>query len=270
MGRSSLGLPSVIFGSLDEREKQVRACSAFVLIAAIAICCTPAGALTLTGALTPAPAVVYDNPCPIHPGYACTTTAPDITHLPTGRNVEFETAFYQALPGEWDPTGWTLNWSTQAIDAVLNVTTYRAFAHGSGAPDAGAELRIQWTPTAEQSDLKWIQGLHTNRSRQGIADYTLDIYTFTANKPPLYPYQYTDHRFYDAPTRNCEVGQDIYWQGLLYLARVDRTNKIATIYEGLSWGFTIDCSAVPEPSSLIGLIVGSVCLLVRRTRRMAR
>jgi hypothetical protein len=84
----------------------------------------------------------------------------------------------------------------------------------------------------------------------------------------LYPYQYTDHRFYDAPTRNCEAGQDIYWQGMLYLTRIDRTNKIATIYEGLSWGFAIDCHAVPEPSSLVGLIVGSVCLLVRRTRRV--
>lgn len=238
-----------------------------VVIASV-LCGVPACALVIAGNTTPAPAQVTLVPCPTHAGFACTVSAPALAHLQNGRNAAFEAAWNTALPGEWNPDVWVLNWSTEAIDAVLNATTYRVFAHESGATDSGVELRIMWTPTAEQTDLRWIQALHTNRPRSGQA-YYLDIATYTAAKPPLYLYQYPDQRFYDKPTRNCEAGQSIFWNAYLYLARVDSLNKTATIYEGVQWGFGIDSVPVPEPSSLGAIAIGlfGALLTARRSRR---
>lgn len=241
----------------------MRACSALLAVAVAVCLCIPAYAFQITGTTTPAP--VDFAPCPVHPGCDCTDSASSLTYLPTGRNADFEAAWNAVLQGEWDPAGWTLSWSNDAIDAVLNATTYRAASHDSGAPDCGAELRIQWSPTSQQTDLRWIQALHTNRPRSGKPWY-LDIGTYTANRPPLYLYQYPDQHFYDYPTRNCEAGQDIFWEAYLYLARVDRTNKVATIYDGVQWGFDIECTAVPEPSGLIALIVGPALLVLRKLR----
>lgn len=226
-----------------------------------------APAFVLTGATTAVPAKIDYDPCPSHAGYACEVTALDLTYLPAGPNSDFETAWNSALVGEWDPAGWTLNWATQGIDAVMNASTYRAVGHESGGTDSGAELRIQWSPTSDQTDLRWIQALHTNRPRSG-KPYYLDIATYTATKPPLYMYQYTDQRFYDKPTRICEAGQSIFWEAFLYLARVDRANKTATIYDGVHWGFNIASTAVPEPSGLLATLAGPVLLAALRRRRL--
>lgn len=241
------------------------------LILAIVMCaCAPAQAFVLTGNITPSPAQASFDPCPAHAGYECTVTALDLEYLPAGRNDAFESAWNTTLPGEWNPAGWTLNWATDPIDATLTATTYRAFGHELGAPDSGAEIRIQWTPSQDQKDLKWIQALHSNRLRYGALDYMLDVYTFTASQPPLYPYQYTDQRFYDKPTRNCEAAEHIFWEAYLYLARVDRTNKVATIYDGVRWGFNIDSTAVSEPPGMAVVLVGPALLALRRTRTVNR
>ncbi len=237
-----------------------------LVVSSVMASCAPASAFVLTGFTTASPAQVICNPCPSHPGYGCAVTALNLTHLPTGRNAVFEAAWNTALPGEWNPAGWTLNWSTDSVDATLDATTYRAFGHESGAPDSGAEIRIEWTPSSQQTDFKWIQALHSNRLRYGSLDYMLDVYTFTASQPPLYPYQYPDQRFYDKPTRNCEAGQHIFWEAYLYLARIDRTSRTATIYDGVHWGFNIDSAAVTEPASLIVLMAGSALLALRRVR----
>jgi hypothetical protein len=235
-----------------------------LMLAILSVFCAPAHAFVLTGNVAPSPAHVTFDRCPIHSGYECAVTALDMEYLPTGRNAIFESAWNTTLPGEWNPAGWTLNWAATPVDATMNATTYRAFGHTSGAPDSGAEIRIQWTPSPEQSDLKWIQALRSNRLRYGSLDYMLDVYTFTASAPPLYPYQYTDQRFYDKPTRNCEAGEHILWEAYLYLARVDQANKVATIYDGVHWGFHIDSTAVPEPSGIVVVLVGPALLAWRR------
>jgi hypothetical protein len=250
------------------RETVIRRVSILAIAAAIWLC-APAHAFVLTGATTPDPAQVDFDSCPANPGYSCTVSALNLTYLPTGPNADFLAAWSTVLPGEWNPAGWTLDWSSDPIDATLNASTYRAVGHESGATDSGAELRIQWTPTSEQTDLRWIQALHTNRPRAGMP-YYLDIATYTASKPPVYMYQYTDQHFYDKPARICEAGQSIFWEASLYLARVDQTNKIATIFDGVHWGFEIDSVAVPEPSSLVVMIAGPICLALRRGRTANR
>lgn len=226
-------------------------------------------ALTLTGYTSPSVASVINTPCPEHPGHNCNATAHAATALASGQNLDFEQAWNTVLPGEWDPTGWTLQWAEDPLDAVLNITTYQAYNYGPGeSSSAGAEIRVEWTPSPGQEDLKWIQALHTNRSRHPGTDWCLDIYTFTANRPPVYPYAYSDRHFYDKPGRSCEADQPLFWDAYLYLATVDRTTKTATIYEGLYWGYTVDC-LVPEPSSLFVLACGAGCMLTALVRRRA-
>ena len=225
-----------------------------------------ASALTVTGLLSPDPLTVT---CPAHPGYSCTTTAYTAQVLPAGYNESFQRAWNTIRPGEWNPAGWTLNWSPDPLDITLDITTYRAFDLPLGTEPnpkhySGAEIRMAWTPAPDQTDLLWIQAMHDSlRIPQGLP-YLLDVGNYTKDKPPVYMYQYTDQHFYDAPHRWCVADQHVFWDSYLYLTRVDRTNKVCTVYEGVFWGFAVDCAPVPEPSSMVGLAFCLSCLLVTR------
>ncbi len=234
------------------------------------LACIAAGghALTLSGLVNPSPAVA-DAAWPSDPAYMCRTTAYDAAVLSAGPNSDFETAWNTELDREWDPTGWMLSWAADPLDAVLDITTYEAFNYGPdyGSSYTGAEIRIDWTPTAEQQNLLWIQALHTNLSRHPGTEWYLDVYTFTKDQPPLYPYQYADQRFYDMPKRWCVPGEHVFWDAYLYLATVDRANKSAVVYEGLSWGFSVDYVPVPEPAGLTILAAALLAATIRRRHR---
>ena len=211
-----------------------------------------ADALTLTGNLTANPSVVVRNPCSENPGFACTVNAEDIQLLSAGSNQEFYTAWSTPIPGLWEPEDWTLTWAANPLDAMLNVSTYEAFNYGPEDPEygslyAGAKLQIDWSPTPEQESLQWIQAIHTNRPRQVGPECYLDISNVAPNRPPVYPFSYADHHFYDNPSRICEPDEMVFWEAWLYLADVNRSANSVTIYEGVEWGFTVDCEPVPEP-----------------------
>ncbi|MGC8863556.1 MAG: PEP-CTERM sorting domain-containing protein [Armatimonadota bacterium] len=235
--------------------------------AALAVSCSPVGALNLTGLIMPNPAVAVNDPCPEHSGYRCVASARRAQLLSTGPNAAFTAAWNTVLPREWDPALWTLSWCTEPLGATLNLTTYRAFNYGPTDPEygsyyAGAEIRIEWTPETNQEDLRWIQAIHSNRPRYQTTDYYLDISTLRPpeDQPPVYPYSYADHHFYDKPSRWCEPDQHIFWEAYLYLARVDRKARSVVMYEGVLWGYTVDC-LVPEPASWVILFTGGgTCL----------
>ena len=218
-------------------------------------------AITVTGHISPDPAVAVVNPCPQHPGYACNSTAVDVGTLTAGLNADFLAAWNTTLVGEWDPTRWTMQFSDQPLNVTLDVETYRAFNRGP-VNEAGAEIRVMWTPSADQMDLKWVQAIHSNVGRHGPIEYYLDFYTW----PPVYPYSYADLHFYDAPYRSCKPDAHSFWTADLYLARVNPWTRTATIYEGLSWGYTIDCLPVPEPSSIAALCLGLLVLVLHSIR----
>jgi hypothetical protein len=239
----------------------------------LAVGCAPLCALTLTGLTTPPQPTATLDPCPEHPGRSCVATVHDAQLLSTGPNAALIAAWNTALPGIWNPSLWQLNWSATPLDTTLNITTYEAHNYPPGDPNygayyAGGEIRVEWTPTPDQSDLRWIQALHTNRPAGTASQNYLDCYI---NRPPLdmppaYMYSYADHHFYDKPGRWCEADQHIYWDAYLYLARIDRTAKSVTIYEGIQWGWTLDC-VVPEPGSIVVLLGGCGWVGVARFRR---
>jgi hypothetical protein len=223
-----------------------------------------ASAATLTGMVSPDPATAMYVNSPVDPGYTVTVTAFTAQPLQAGRNSAFEQAWNTLLPGEWDPTGWTLNWSTQTL-GTFDIATYDAYTMvADGRTSGGAEIRINWTPDADQTDLRWIQALY-DPSRSSSSPYRLDIIrTAYPNLPPLYPYQYADQHFYDKPYRWRVLNQSLDWEAYAYLVRIDRANKICTVYEGVYWGFSIDTVAVPEPSTIVGLALCFACLLAAR------
>lgn len=224
----------------------------------------PVAALTISGNLSPAVPVVVRDQCPDCPDLTYITTATNAEVLSTGYNSGFQTAWNTILPGEWDSTGWTLSFSDTPIQAELNIATYHAYDDNSSTGLGGAEINISWTPTAGQQNLKWIQAIHTNRPRHESSEWYLDVLRLRKELPPVYPYSYSDYHFYDKPGRYFEPGEYIYWNAYLYLANVDRNTKSVVVYEGLSWGFTINCVTVPEPSSILIIITGLTGIITRK------
>jgi len=238
-------------------------------VLALIPCC--ASAVTLTGHLDPTVASVFQQPCPTHPEHSCAYHATPVTAIPTGYNAAFQSAWDAALPGEWNPSAWTLIYSTSPVDAILNIETYSAYRNPTGNCYGGSEIRVMWNPTGSQTGLEWVQAIHTNQSRYHQTNYYLDIATYREDKPPVYPYSsYPDYRFYDKPGRYCVVDTDVFWDAYTYLAVVDSVGKTCTLYDGFRWGFTID-SAVPEPGAQAALILGLIALAPRfRARRNPR
>jgi hypothetical protein len=220
-------------------------------------------ALTLSRTTPTGANPIPKDPCPDHAGAHCWVTASDLQVIRAGTNAGFEASLRTPLPGRWDPTGWTFT-AGASVNANANVVTYQAY-NGCGSGE-GVELEIN--RPAGSSHL-WVQVVQTNRSNwPGLTSY-LDT-TSDPNptfQPPLYPWQGTAAgSFYDKPGRECELDQHITWNGYLYLADVSWINKTVTYYDGIFYGFTVDC-VLPEPGTGGVIVCGfGWLMLVRRTR----
>ena len=62
------------------------------------------------------------------------------------------------------------------------------------------------------------------------------------NLPPLYPFQFADKHFEDVPTG---FWPKDFLNAQAFISKVDRDDRILTIYDGVSWGYAL---SVPEPS----------------------
>lgn len=236
------------------------------LLLGVLLCLVPSAqvsALTLTGSLAPDASTIVGNQCPGYPDYRYLTTANNASVITSGYSPGFETAWNAVLPNEWDPAGWTLQFSDTPIPANLSISTYRAYDDSLSTGLGGAEIAVDWTPTADQQSLEWIQAIHTNRPKRSGAEWYLDVMRLRPELPPVYPFSYNDYHFYDKPGRYYESGEHIYWDAYLYLASVDRDAMCVTVYEGINWGFTIDCVAVPEPGNICVIIAGLAGIIIR-------
>lgn len=221
-------------------------------------------ALTLSGNIAPEESVIIGDYCQDYPNYRYRTTAHTASVLTSGYNAGFETAWNTVLPGEWDPTGWTLQFSNNPLPASFYISTYHVYDDNLTTGLGGAEIRVDWNPTHEQQNLEWIQAIHTNRPRRDGSEWYLDVLRLRPELPPVYPYSYSDYHFYDKPGRYYESGEHVYWDAYLYLASVDRNLKHVIVYEGINWGFTIDCVAVPEPGGICVIFAGLAGIIISR------
>jgi hypothetical protein len=136
-------------------------------------------------------------------------------------------------------------------------------------------------PTDDITRFRWIQIVGTSDpSSAGATSPYVDPYGNPAeDDKPFYwmENEYGPNRtpfnFEDVgPRRTCPCPGHKWWRGELYLSDwykvpgAPKDNHVI-IYEGIRWGFDIDCNlALPEPASLILLLPGGLlCLRLRRT-----
>ena len=163
-----------------------------------------------------------------------------------------------------NPAGqmWTLA-NGGELNAVFEVSTFDAFAKPNVG---GVEIRIDFKYTGtDRADFFWSQGLYDNYLiGGGIVPpfYEMDVNPGGPTLPPLYPFQYADQHFYDKPAG---YWPNSFFNAQLFISKVDYTNRVLTIYDGVSWGFKL---SVPEPSAGIVSFMAVIGLmaLVRRNR----
>ena len=212
----------------------------------------------------------------------------------------FTSAFSNALG-----SGWTLNQGDMSVMAGITMTvtqfstgSYSAIGGIGVGPTHDITVQLSGTNTLSQSlvnQLVWIQGLEINyKPGSSAANFstatnynTLDDATFNsfpgctaipagspANVPtnttngycdPIYPFQYSNLQFYDAPMGPWPNGS---FRGIALLATIDTTNHSVTTYGGVSYGFAN--SVAPEPGTWVLLLAGVAAIFIGRRRLTAR
>jgi hypothetical protein len=81
---------------------------------------------------------------------------------------------------------------------------------------------------------------------------------------PVYPFQYQDRTFYDAPAGPWPNGS---FRGIALLATIDTVNHSITTYGGVSYGFD---DSVPEPGTWVLLLAGMAAISFGRRRLLTR
>lgn len=188
---------------------------------------------------------------------------------------------------------------------TLTVTNFSAGSYpnvggiGIGADGHNITVSVGGLDTISQAlidQLVWIQGLEINYTVGAGADYNTannynvpDSATFNdltagctpipAGSPatvppsppggnycdPIYPYQYANLQFYDAPMGPWPNGS---FRGIALLATLDTATNTITAYGGVSYGF--DNSVAPEPGTWILLLAGAAAILFARRRLAVR
>lgn len=210
----------------------------------------------------PNPHMTVNKPCSIHPMGLSTVTAYTPTVAGIGPDSIFLSAWNNWNEEAGNPKGWSLR-NGRELNGSFNISTYDARFDGSLG---GVEIWIEYVPGEGDpliGDLWWSQAIYTNQRLPGAAgpgnpylDIKIDPSPMVWD-PPLYPYQYTNHAFYDFPKRACPgPGAVTFWDGLAYLSMVDYDRKILTTFEGVDWGFEIDCVLIPAPGAILLVSIG--------------
>ena len=218
-----------------------------------------------------------------------------------GRGEEsFTSAFTSSLG-----SGWTLNQGDMSVMAGITMTvtqfsTGSYSAIGGIGQGSAHDITVQLSGTSSISnsllnELVWIQGLEVNYKPGSTAanfstatnyntldDATFNSFTGCSNIPagspatvpqnvsngycdPIYPFQYSNRQFYDAPMGPWPNGS---FRGIALLATIDTVNHSVTTYGGVSYGF--DNSVAPEPGTWVLLLAGMAAIFAGRRRLTSR
>lgn len=194
----------------------------------------------------------------------CTSTsALNLQASLVGGDAAFRQSFDAWNAGNGAASKWQLKDGGALPGGRFEVNTFDAYAR----PDAGGvKVRVLWAYSgADKAEFHWTQGLYDNFtfSPEAIVEpfYEMDILTGAGLlAPPLYPHEYEDRHFFDEPTG---LWPDSFFIATAFLSRVDATNRVLTVYEGIGYEFHLEA---PEPSSALLLALGLGGLLAWRRR----
>lgn len=197
----------------------------------------------------------------------CTSTATLSTTSLSGDDAEFKKSFDAWNGGLAADKKWTIENGGALPGGELKVSTLQATV---GNTIGGMEVRIYWTyDGADKSKFQWSQGLKDNYiigTGGKITDPYHEMDNAGSKDSPLYPFQYDDRHFYDGPDGPMPNGS---FAARAFLSQVDTATRKLTLYEGVSYGFTLSATPVPEPSSLAMTLFSLVVLMGARYRSRA-
>lgn len=168
-------------------------------------------------------------------------------------------------------SGWNItNFNLQGNGTV---TSYYAFAGGGSG---GIDFRLSYTAAGtDPAAARWLQVIHTNYPLNNGLPKITDVdgsswYIDNAPNPgnPFYDASYDAGAtyFHDAPSR--PTMDQSYWRGYLFVATGDVATKqlgISTI--GVYYGFDDPISAVPEPSTILMILLVTMAAFAYRYKR---
>lgn len=209
-----------------------------------------------------------------------TTTTAIIPTVVTGAiHADFQAAFNSWNNSLPMASQWTLvNGGALNMAAKFDISIYRATTTGIVGD---LEINVFYTPGAgdppgignpnniQPNEAVWSQSVFTNQKLMGSlpGNPYLDNTSPPMSQlgPPAYPFQYAGSVFYDDPSRPAYA----FWYAIAYLSTANFTTRTLTVYEGISWGFTV--ATVPEPSTyLMGAIVVVVGVVSHRRLRRGK
>jgi PEP-CTERM motif len=255
-------------------------CAGILLIAAS----EPAAAITITVTdPTPHPVRSIEN-C-VGWNDAAYTDCESRGYVDTARAADASNPLFKDAFAAWNEgidigSKWTLVDGGILPDLQFDVTLFDAEASAyvggfSNAYDEG--FNVEWSYSGDRrATLFWSQAVSTNTLLTTgeivpaflIMDVAGSGCVVGSLYPcaPLYPYQYDDRSFYDAPASSWPNGR---FNAVALLSMADYATRTLTVYDGVSWGFVL--SAVPEPASWVMLLSGlGLALLVARRKGSGR
>lgn len=230
------------------------------------------------------------NPCANYAGSTCSTLAYfDATALVDQNDSQNISSLFVNGFDAWNANNpanakWTLQGGPDlggSFDVTLAAATQFDGANNVSTTDVvkgGLQIRISLDgvtqPTApnpgDTIGIGWSQALFDNYAsnpppRTVPAQYEMDISPCaTAGSrdcPPMYPYQYGDNHFFDAPaTTYFAPGQaQGFFNANAYYSLADFTTRTLYVYDGVSYGYFN--SVTPEPGTCFLLAAGLLLLV---------
>jgi hypothetical protein len=184
---------------------------------------------------------------------------------PPGAGSVFMTTF-TADVGQYP--GWTAV-AGGALAGSLTINSYKARDYGT--PRGGADMNATYAPAVAEAGMSfaWIQIYTDNAGAGGAQRRHIDPFPNDGTDAGPFYYADTDpggivNLVFDDhpsdPVSTVPFNRTVQFE--TYLSTFNKDTKVATIYDGYSWGYTI--AATPEPGTLTCLLASALTLCVRR------
>ncbi|HRK21253.1 MAG TPA: PEP-CTERM sorting domain-containing protein [Fimbriimonadaceae bacterium] len=142
----------------------------------------------------------------------------------------------------------------------------------------GANFLCRYEKHADDPDVDFVQMVEVSRPFKGLpaGQKHIDPYPDTGADDSPYYYRAGEARnriipnppgstvFQDLPEMSFDEGANHSGYQKFWLVLASKSGRTMTLHEGIHWGWTGGCAAVPEPATMAGLALGGILILRRR------